>query len=455
MSVIIWILVSIFIFSIIVLVHEYWHYKTAKIFGIKVDEFGLWIPPRAKKLWKNASGTIFSLNWIPLGGFVKISGESERFLEYFNKKKRLLSHKTLLKKIKNHDDIFDKYWKKISKPERKYLQSVLKSESPGENFYEKNIFQKSLVLLAWVIMNFILAGVIFSFLFFIGVKPIGINTIIPTDLPSKIIPTLDDSIAMWLIEEKEWILLFPIENSPAIGAGIEEADKLLKIDGEKVMDISEVQSYVAQSAWKVITLYIERKTACHPADTKREKCPILDYMEKPVLVWADGRIWTYLSPNLEVKEDFTYSYPIVTATKHGFLEVYYQSRLTLTGIWILFRKAFFPQNSEERAEALDSVAWPIGIVWVITNSLESGIVFLIILSAIISVNLGVFNLLPIPALDGGRLILLWIRSATDALFGKSKRSADIENMVHVLFFLLLIALSVLIAYNDIVKIFQN
>jgi regulator of sigma E protease len=53
-------------FSIIVILHEYGHYKTARIFGIHIEEFGLGIPPRAKKLWRNKEGTLFSLNWIPL-----------------------------------------------------------------------------------------------------------------------------------------------------------------------------------------------------------------------------------------------------------------------------------------------------------------------------------------------------------------------------------------------------
>ena len=108
-------------FSIIVLLHEYGHYKTARIFKIQVDEFGLGIPPRAKKLWRNKEGTLFSLNWIPLGGFVKIAGES---------------------------------------PEHPQAKK-------GEIFFEKNIWQKTAVLIAGVVMNFILAFVIFFILFLV------------------------------------------------------------------------------------------------------------------------------------------------------------------------------------------------------------------------------------------------------------------------------------------------
>ncbi len=74
--ILIWIIVSILIFSIIVLIHELWHFSTARFFKVKVEEFGLGIPPRAKKLWKDKKGTLYSLNWLPLWGFVKLTWET-------------------------------------------------------------------------------------------------------------------------------------------------------------------------------------------------------------------------------------------------------------------------------------------------------------------------------------------------------------------------------------------
>ena len=69
------IFVFIIIFSVLVLVHEWGHFYFARRAGIKVEEFGIGLPPRAKKLYKDKKGTIYSLNWIPFGGYVRLYGE--------------------------------------------------------------------------------------------------------------------------------------------------------------------------------------------------------------------------------------------------------------------------------------------------------------------------------------------------------------------------------------------
>jgi regulator of sigma E protease len=159
-----------------------------------------------------------------------------------------------------------------------------------------------------------------------------------------------------------------------------------------------------------------------------------------------------LSENLIINKSFEYKYGFIASIQEWFKETYYQTRLTFSGLKILLSHIIFPETPEERTQAIEQVAWPIGIVNVITQSLQWGLTLLIILWAIISINLWVFNLLPIPALDGGRLLLLWIRTAIDKVFWKTALSGNIENMIHVLFFILLIALSILIAYNDIIKL---
>ena len=432
-----WILVSILMFSIIVLLHEYGHYKTAKIFWIHVDEFGLWIPPRAKKLWANKQGTLFSLNWIPLGWFVKIAGESEIFLEYYDKKWTLLALISLSKNLKEHEDIFDKHGQKIKKQERKYIAARIRGQKVGQNFYEKHIIAKSLVLLAGVIMNFLLAGVIFSLFFFIGVKPLGINSFIPTQLPSKIIPTLEQSIGDGFITQSAGVLLYPVEDSLAETSGIMQGDIMLSIDEIIFSSISEIQAYIKSQANSLISLSLQRGDELLSIDIS------------PDSQWMIG---TYIWENLSINEDFEYKYWAIESLKYGFLECYYQARLTLSGLGILVSNIISPETPQDRSDALDQVAGPIGIVSVITQSLQWGFTLLLMLWAIISVNLWVFNLLPIPALDGWRLLLLWIRTGLDKIFWKTALSGNIENTIHVIFFLLLIALSILIAYNDIIKL---
>lgn len=419
------------------MLHEYGHYKTAKIFGVHVEEFWLGIPPRAKKLWKNKEGTLFSLNWIPLWGFVKIAWESELIVKYYTKKWKKLSPEKILKKIKHGEDIFDSQNNEISKAERKYLIAKIQSETPGNNFYEKNIFIKTLILLAGVIMNFLLAGVIFSILFMIWIRPIGINSVIPTQLDSKIIPTLESSINSWLILENPWIILSPVEWSLAQSAWIESWDILISVEWNTMNDILKLQTYI-----------IENKNSRVEVDIIRNSITITLSLDIP----ESGKIGSYLSPNYTVNENFSYSYNPWDAVKYWFYEVYAQSRLTLSGLGILWKNIFSPDTPQDRETALDSVAWPIWIVWVITSALSSGFTILIVLAAIISVNLWVFNLLPIPALDGGRILLLWVKALLDSIFWKRDFTQNLENSLHVLFFMILIALSILIAYNDIVKI---
>lgn len=443
-----WIIVSIIMFSIIVLLHEYGHYISSRLFGVHVEEFGLGIPPRAKKLWKNSRGTLFSLGWIPLWGFVKIAGESELFLEYFNENWKKLSEKDIKKKINKSEDIFDKNWKLISLAEKKYLAEKIHSLKNGQNFYEKNIFQKTLILAAGVIMNFLLAVVIFSLLFFIWVKPIWVNSFIPVETSSKIIPTLEEARELWIIEKNPWLILYPTENSIAEEAWISQWDILLSVNGENISDISLLQKIILENSEN--TLVFEIKNNFIKQCKENENC--IETYTIEVTPNSEWKIWSYIAENLSYNEDFIYKFWFIDSLKYASYETYAQIRLTFAGLWYLLSNIISPETPQDRENALKSVAGPIWIVDVVTKSIGYGISFILILSAIISVNLWVFNILPIPALDGWRIVLLWIRSFIEKLFWKKSLGVKIENMIHVYTFILLIALSILIAYNDIIRL---
>ena len=289
-------------------------------------------------------------------------------------------------------------------------------------------------------MNLFLAWIILSILFFVWIKPVGINTIIPTEIPSKILPTVDYSIQEWLIIEKEWILLFPLSQSIAENQGIQQGDILLEINGVVIEYVGMLQKMISENANTEMIFFVQRGNM---------------YMDVFITPNNEGKIGSYLAPNYEVNEDFIYQYSLWNALISWFQETYSQTRLTLSGLWLLAQKVFLPKNPEEREEALSQVSWPIGIVHVITESLSSWIKFLLILTAIISINLAVFNLLPIPALDGGRLLLLWIKAIFEKIFWKKHSFSIFENSIHITFFILLIAISILIAYNDIIRIIWN
>mgnify|MGYP001773387975 CR=1 FL=1 len=90
MYIIIWIIIAIVMFSIIVLIHEWWHFAAARKFWVRVEEFWLWIPPRAKKLFYDKKGTLFSLNWLPIWGFVKLTWETPNTFNVYNQEKNYI-----------------------------------------------------------------------------------------------------------------------------------------------------------------------------------------------------------------------------------------------------------------------------------------------------------------------------------------------------------------------------
>jgi len=446
-----WIIVALIIFSIVVLVHEYWHFKSARIFGVKVEEFWLGIPPRAKKLWKDKKGTLFSLNWLPLWGFVKIAWENLNAFALYNKKGQLLSEDEIIHRIKKDKKVFDKNGEEIGKRDKKIILEKLKENTASYNLSSKPAWQQSIIILAGVFMNFLLATFIFIWLFLFGVKPIGINDTIPIQTELKLIPTLKQAIDSGVVIKNKWIYLYPLEDSIAENSGIQQGDLLLRINNENFESISDVQKQISENAWKDVFFYTKRLEECPKQWEIPEICPIIEYMEIPVTVWNDGKIGSYLSDNLSINHDFTHKYSLGDSVKYGFWETYGHVKLTFTALWILGKKILFPETNTDRQEAVDQLSGPIGIVDFISDSLAGGIIFLIIIWAIISVNLWVFNLLPIPALDGGRFLFIVVNAISKTITGK-RVPHNIEASIHILFFMILIALSFLIAYNDIVKI---
>ena len=105
--IIIWIIVSIILFSVIVLVHELWHFTAARKFWVRVEEFWLGIPPRAKKLFRDKKWTLFTLNWLPIWWFVKLTGEMPNTFLVYDKDKNLYNNEDLEKNIENWVEIFN------------------------------------------------------------------------------------------------------------------------------------------------------------------------------------------------------------------------------------------------------------------------------------------------------------------------------------------------------------
>lgn len=435
--ILLWIFVSIIIFSIIVLIHEYGHFKAARIFWVKVEEFWLWIPPRAKKLFIDKQWTLFSLNWLPLWWFVKLTWEQAHSFLLYDKNNTRLSNTDLISAIKNSSDIFDKKWQHLNSETLKQIKEMLDENTASYNLSQKPAWQQSIIILAGVAMNFLLAIVIFSILFFIWVKPIWVNTQFPTDREILLIPTLEQAKKSGLIQSNSGIIVQPLSGSIAEKAGLKENDIILKVFEEIPQSPEELVEIIARNSEKKISFLVKRN----------------DDLKTIIVNPGDnGKIGVYLGENLQLNSDFRYNFSAWESVKYGILETYNQTMLTFRALWSLIRKIVRPETKTERTEAIQQVSWPIWIVDFVSWALESWIIFLIIIWAIISINLAVFNLLPIPALDWGRFFFIVINACVLKIIGKKAINERLEWYIHVWFFLFLILLSILIAYNDILKI---
>ena len=395
--IIIWIIIAILMFMFIVIFHELWHFLTARFFWVKVEEFWIGFPPFAKKLFTDKMGTKYTLNWFPLWGFVKLKWENEKY----------------------------------NNPPQSSFNT--KGGSKKDKFSQKSYFAKTVILLWGVFMNFLLAGIIFSILFFVWVKPIWINSQIKTNLDIKIFPTETQALKSGLLQQKKWIILYPLKNSLAEKFWIKKWDILLKINNKKIENPKKLIQFIRKNAWKKIIFLIKSENKIKSLQIK---------------VWKNWKIWSYLSPNITINKDFKYKYWIIDSFKNWFLETYNQSLLTFQWIWMLWQKIFNPKNEKERQQAIKDMKWPIWIIDLVAHSFSAWISFILILSAIISINLWVFNLLPIPALDGWRWLLITINTFLKKIFGEKFNIDNFENLLHITFFIILIALSLIIWYND-------
>jgi len=451
MLIALWIFIAFVIFSIIILIHEWGHFSAARRFGVKVEEFWLGIPPKAKKLFTDKHGTQYTLNWLPIGWFVRLKWENTPHFHLYDSKQHLLSPWALQEALKKQNPIFDTTGEEISAEVRKEIKKQIESVNASDALQSKPAWQQSIVMLAGVAMNFVLAVFIFWILFMVGVKPVGINTILPVDTTMRLIPSVEDAKKQGLLIEKDGIYMIPIEDSIAQKAGILENDLVTHVQDIPIQTIEELQAVFLQYASENIQLQVQRALSGCDVSNPANTCTMQSI---PIAVTpnAEGKIGAYIFPNIIVDENHKIRVWPVVALGYALQETYGQITLTLKWLKTIVGKIILPETPTERQEALDQVSGPIGMVNFMTKSLWNGAVFLIIIGAIISINLGVFNLLPIPALDGGRFLFIMINTTVKKIFGKKIVSDHIEWLIHVGFFLFLIILSVLIAYNDIYKI---
>ena len=386
-----WLLV-IPVLSILVFVHELGHFLTAKRFGIKVTEFGFGFPPR---LWGISIGeTLYSINLIPLGGFVKMVGE----------------------------------------------------EDPTEprSFARQSILKRSIVLIAGSFVNLLLPLFIFTI-----ILSLPHDTLVGTVTISGVAP-----------------------NSPAEQSGIKKGDSILEINSFEISNHMDLVKEVESKKGTEVELLIRKgnsrlglpgspefATSEYIRLTPREdplSYRVVEIVSESTKEIAISEAKQY-NPSLEVGD-------VLRQGSIGVLIGTTNSRVVKTRLPL---HEAIPTAFNQIAEVISfsaqgigslvssgenpGLTGPIGIAQITGEVAKVGIAPIFELAALISISLGIVNLLPIPALDGGRLIFVLV----EGIRGGKKISPQREGAIHMTGFIVLIGLVVVMSYFDIIRILSG
>lgn len=336
------ILGTIFVFGLIVFVHELGHFLTAKWSKMRVDEFAIGFGPA---LWKKQYGeTLYSIRAIPLGGYNKIAG-----------------------------------------------MDPAEKDDPG-SFQGKSVWKRFIVISAGAMMNFILAIVLFFGLF------ATVGTSIPSD---------------------EAIVGRVQENSPAAMAKFENGDRIISIDGVTVAKWKDMSPLFSKHVDEVVDVVVERN----------KEQQVLSVIPKS----AGDRGIIGIYPGMQVQ-----SYSVGEAFEKAVSGTVKMITDMFSGVWRMV-------SGKEEA----NVSGPLGIAQLAGEAANLGFVVLLQLTAILSVNLGVLNLLPVPMLDGGYLVMLLVEGIT----GKRLSTKTLE-YIQMTGLIILMTLFIYSTSSDITRLFK-
>lgn len=347
----------VIILSILIFIHELGHFLVAKKFGLKIEEFGFGYPPR---IWgKKIGETIYSINWIPFGGFVRIYGED-------------------------------------------YLE---KSKDSSRAMYNKPKWVRFLITIAGVVCNFLLGIVCFSIIYSFS----GIPT--PVDY------VLIDAVS---------------PGSPAQLAGLAAGDKVTNIDGLEIKTTQDFIQAVKNKENQTVTLQIQPKN-----ETAIENYQLVPRAEYPE---GEGPLGVAIST-----VDFKF-YPVW--------------QMPFRGAWVGLQEAvawgvtivvgLFDMIKNLIGGVTPEVAGPIGIYQITVGVVKQGLFLTLQFVGVLSINLAILNLLPIPALDGGRILFILI----ETIIGKRVKP-QIEQYIHMFGMALLLTFMLWVTFQDVGRLISQ
>jgi regulator of sigma E protease len=438
MSIFISIVIFLAILTFLVIIHELGHYITAKMAKIKVEEFGIGLPPR---MWGfDRGGTKWSINWIPLGGFCKMAGEEDPSIPDSLASKKPKVRLVVLSAGSIAMILFPLWLLPLS--------YMLPLDRPVEHAPRiTNVYVDSPAANASLQINDIIlsidgvqvfttdnldkatdskAGQEITLLISRNSSRFNVNVgLLSTE-------TSAEGGLLGIDAYNMGILIANIsEASPAANASLQANDVILSVDGSEVDKSSELNEITKEKAGQEIILVISRAGS-------QFEVPIVPRIKEEIPA-GQGALGIVAAPGTYIN----IAYQPWQAIPKGLSE--YGS------IFVGIKDSFGALFTGD-VPAGDAIAGPIGIAQ-LTNEVNDrgGAAALFVFAALISIILGIMNLLPLPALDGGRLVFVVIEAIR-----KGKRiSAKKEAFVHMIGFALLMALFVIISYNDIQRILSG
>ncbi len=353
------ILIFLIVFSVLVFVHEFGHFIAAKKQGIAVEEFGFGFPPRLfSKTWH---GTRYSLNALPLGGFVRIKGEEGEA-----------------------------------------------ADAP-DSFSGRPVWQRAIIIVAGVFMNVLLGWFLLTAGFALGTPSV-----------------VDDTIPPQYVRNRMLIIRSILPHAPATTIDFRVGDVITNVERKTIVGVRDLQEAFVDRDGKETTMIVERAGEA------------LTRTVTPRYIPEAKRVGI----GVGLDEIGTVRYPFFSALTKGVTATAFILKEIVVSFANLLREILVTRKVSA------DLSGPIGIAVLTGQVARRGIAHIPQFMALLSLNLAVLNILPIPALDGGRLFFLCIEKIRQRALQKTT-----EQRVNKIGFALLLLLVILVTYRDVVKFF--
>jgi len=359
-------LLVIAILVVLIVAHEFGHFIAAKLFKVRVEEFGVGYPPRAF-LFGKIGGTEYTFNWLPFGGFVRLFGDEGEV------------------------------------------------EHGRGSFADAQRHVQATILVAGVVANAVLAWGLFA-----GALALGIPRVVDS-------PRLGETAHL--------VVADVVAGSPAEAAGISSGDEITDIRDDNATELAQltpgtVMDFVRARGGKQILVSYERAGTTTVVALRPAHAVIEDNAGRPAIGIA----------LVLVSRD---ALPFGEALKESFFRTGDAFRQVGAGLWSILHGVFAGRPN------LSDVVGPVGLVGVVSDAASHGFANVLALAGFISVNLAIINLIPIPALDGGRIFLL----AIEAIHRRRAPRLFVQ-MLNLLGVVLIGLLMITVTYHDIARLFS-